>query len=101
MSILKRRDYMGNSKTYLCKCHPDFHIPGDAIVGKDFDGIEYTKKVKAAGVDSLVSFAKCHYGFSYYPTKVGTVHPGLQKDMLGEFAKGCRINDLRSTVYYS
>ncbi len=92
---------MSTGKTYLCRCHPDFHIPGDAIVGKDFDGVEYARRVKAAGVDSLVFFAKCHYGFSYYPTKIGTVHPGLQKDMLGEFVKGCKEAGLGITCYYS
>ena len=92
---------MKEQKTYLCKCHPDFHIPEDAIVGEDFDGFDYARKAKAAGVDSLVFFGKCHYGFSYYPTKVGTVHPGLKKDMLAEFVKGCRHEGLGTTCYYS
>ena len=90
---------MKEQKTYLCKCHPDFHIPEDAIVGEDFDGFDYARKAKAAGVDSLVFFGKCHYGFSYYPTKVGTVHPGLKKDMLAEFVKGCRHEGLGTTCY--
>ncbi|MGE5557626.1 MAG: alpha-L-fucosidase [Bacillota bacterium] len=88
-------------KAYLCRCHPDFHIPGDAIVGEGFDGAVHAAKAKDAGADSLVFFGKCHYGFSYYPTRIGTVHPGLQKDMLGEFVKGCREAGLGATCYYS
>ena len=50
---------------YLCKCHPDFHMPDSVIVGDEFDGYEYAKKAHDSGVDSLVIFGKCHYGFSY------------------------------------
>ena len=92
---------MEEKNILLCKCHPDFHLPADAIVGKDFDGVEYAKKAKASGVDSLVFFAKCAYGFSYYPTKIGTVHPGLTKDMLAEFVEGCKMAGLGATCYYS
>lgn len=92
---------MNNEKKYICKCHPDFHIPEDAIVGTDFDGDDYARKAKAAGIEKLVMFAKCHYGFCYYPTKIGNVHPGLQKDMLAEFVKGCRNAGLGVACYYS
>ncbi len=92
---------MKREKNALCKCHPDFHIPGDVKVGGNFNGREYAKKAKEVGVETLVFFAKCHYGFSYYPTKVGNVHPGLQMDMLGEFVKGCREEELVVTAYYS
>lgn len=92
---------MKNNSTYLCKCHPDFHLPADVAVGDDFNGVDYARKAKQAGVDSLVAFAKCHYGFAYYKTDVGTVHPGLVKDMLEEFSKGCREAGIGITFYYS
>ena len=35
-------------------------------------------------VDSMTVFAKCHHGFSYYPTEVGTKHPNLAvPDLMG------------------
>ena len=37
---------MNNEKKYICKCHPDFHIPEDAIVGTDFDGDDLQGKRK-------------------------------------------------------
>jgi hypothetical protein len=92
---------MDDREVLLCKCHPDFHLPGDVTVGIEFDGLEYAKKAKASGVDSLVLFAKCHYGFSYYHTKIGTIHPGLVKDMMGEFVAGCKQEGLNATCYYS
>ena len=33
--------------------------------------------------------------------KIGNVHPGLQKDMLAEFVKGCRNAGLGVACYYS
>lgn len=88
-------------KHAICKCHPDFHIPAGVTVGEDFDGREYARKAKESGSDTLVMFGKCHYGFSYYHTKIGTVHPGLQKDMVKEFVEGCKEVSLRSSVYFS
>ena len=92
---------MKEKRALLCKCHPDFHLPSDVIVGKEFNGMQYAEKARESGVDSLVLFAKCHYGFSYYPTNVGTRHPGLVKDMMKEFVEGCRQAGLGTTCYYS
>jgi len=86
----------------LCKLHPDFHVPGEITgVGKEFDGLAYTAKLKSHSVDTIVVFAKCHYGFSYYPTEIGTVHPGLEKDLVKEIAKGANVSGLECVVYYS
>lgn len=90
-----------NNRTYLCKCHPDFHLPPEVTVGNEFNGYDYARRAGEAGVESLVAFAKDHYGFAYYDTAVGTRHPGLVKDMLNEFSRGCRKEGLRVTFYYS
>ena len=67
-------------KKVLCKLYPDFHIPGEtAGVGGNFDGMSYCASLKAHSVESIVMLGKCHYGLSYYPTEIGTVHPGLVK----------------------
>lgn len=92
---------MKSKKSTLCKCHPDFHLPASVTVGNCFDGRAYAAKAKLSGIDSLVIFAKCHYGFSYYNTAVGTVHPGLVKDMVDEFVNGCRDEGLESACYLS
>ena len=56
--------------------HLDFHTsPLIEGVGEDFDSEEFVKTLKEAYVNSITIFAKCHHGMSYYPTKVGKVHP--------------------------
>ena len=65
--------------------HLDFHTSPDcADVGADFDGPTCRRTLQDAHVNAINIFAKCHHGFSYYPTKVGTPHPGLQIDLLGQ-----------------
>jgi len=89
------------SKTYLTKCHPDFHLPADVVVGEGFDAQDYVARLKEAQIDAVVFFGKCHYGFSYYPTKIGTVHPKLVSDMLGEIVQECRREGVGISAYYS
>lgn len=89
------------NKKMLCRLHPDFHTPARATVGEGFDAVEYVKKTKESNIDSQVFFAKCHYGFAYYPTEVGTVHPGLKCDMLGELVRECKKQDVRLVIYES
>jgi hypothetical protein len=86
---------------YLCKLHPDFHMPGDVAIGEDFDGDEYAVRLKENGVDAVAFFAKCHYGHSYYYTNIGTRHPRLTRDMLAEVVSGCRKHGLGIICYYS
>ncbi|MBE2240162.1 MAG: beta-galactosidase trimerization domain-containing protein [Caldilineaceae bacterium] len=64
--------------------HLDFHTsPACTDVGVDFDADRFARTLQEARVNAINIFAKCHHGYSYYPTKVGTVHPGLQIDLLG------------------
>lgn len=88
-------------RTFLCKSHPDFHMPADVDVGIGFDGFTYAKRLKECGADAVAIFAKCHYGHSYYDTKVGVRHPRLHKDMLAEVVRGCRANDVGIVAYFS
>lgn len=85
----------------LCRLHPDYHLPPDIDAGRNFDGMAYARSLKEHGCDSVVFFAKCHYGHSYYPTECGNVHPRLQCDMLGEVVRGARDVGLGVTAYYS
>ncbi|MCT8160676.1 alpha-amylase family protein [Pseudoruegeria sp. SHC-113] len=81
--------------------HLDFHtseaIPG---VGADFDAEAFADRLAAAHVDSVTLFARCHHGWSYYPSDVGPAHPGLaRKDLLGEMISACRARDIETPVY--
>jgi len=82
--------------------HLDFHtsllIPD---VGVDFDPEEFAKTLKSAYVNSITVFAKCHHGMSYYPTKVGVMHPSLKRDLLGEMVEACHKEGIRVCAYIS
>lgn len=68
----------------LRQVHLDFHTPGGlATVAQDFDPVALADTMRAAHVGSVNVFARCHHGYSYYPTRVGTTHPGLGFDLLG------------------
>ncbi len=80
--------------------HLDFHTsPAIPDIGVDFDPAEFVATLKAAHVNSVTVFAKCHHGYSYYPTKVGTVHPGLKRDLLGEMITALHAAGIRAPVY--
>ncbi|MFW6189256.1 MAG: alpha-L-fucosidase [Planctomycetota bacterium] len=91
---------MGHMDRY-CKSHPDFHAPAHVAVGGELDGREYGRRLSESGADTVVIFAKGHYGFSYYPTEVGTPHPRLQKDMVAEVVNGCHAHDVAVVAYFS
>jgi hypothetical protein len=63
--------------------HLDFHtsglIPGIAAA---FDPAAFAAAFRDANVNSVTVFAKCHHGWSYHPTEVGRMHPGLSFNLL-------------------
>jgi hypothetical protein len=80
--------------------HLDFHtspyIPG---IGSRFDADRFARTLKAARVQSINVFAKDHHGMCYYPTKLGTQHPGLRFDLLGAILEACHSNGISAPVY--
>ncbi|UCC61567.1 MAG: beta-galactosidase trimerization domain-containing protein [Anaerolineae bacterium] len=80
--------------------HLDFHTsPHIPDVGAHFDADEFVRTLQAAHVNSVTVFAKCHHGYSYYPTKVGMPHPHLGCDLLGEMIQACHGAGIRVPVY--
>ncbi len=79
--------------------HTSEHIPE---VGAAFDADQFVGALKAAHVNWINVFAKCHHGWSYYPTKLGAPHPNLARpDLLGEMVAACRKADITPVVYVS
>ena len=75
---------MGNERLPMRQVHLDFHTAGSIPdVGQDFDAGEFARTVKAAHIDSMTVFSKCHHGYSYHPTEVGRMHPSLGFDLMG------------------
>ena len=79
--------------------HTSEHIPG---IGAAFDPDEFVGTLKAASVNSITIFAKCHHGWSYYPTKVGAPHPQLARpDLMGDMVKALTAADIECPIYIS
>lgn len=79
--------------------HTSQHIPG---IAADFDAKEFSATMKRAHVNSATIFAKCHHGYTYYPSKVGTVHPELVpagRDLLGEQIEALHREGIRCPIY--
>jgi hypothetical protein len=81
--------------------HLDFHtselMPG---VGSQFDPEQFVGSLKEGHVNSVTIFGKCHHGWSYYPTEIGTPHPQLANpDLLGDMIKACRKENIQTPVY--
>ncbi|CAM2867131.1 alpha-amylase [Rariglobus hedericola] len=82
--------------------HLDFHTNGDIPdIGKKFSKLRFQEALKAGHVDSITLFSKCHHGYSYHPTNVGTQHPHLKFDLLGQQIEACREIGVRCPIYLS
>lgn len=82
--------------------HLDFHTSEHCHnVGTAFDPDVFADTLQQARVNSINIFAKCHHGYSYYPTQVGTVHPGLKFDLLGAQIEALHRRDILCPIYYS
>lgn len=82
--------------------HLDFHTsPAIGSVGERFSKKQFTAALKAGRVNSVTVFSKCHHGYSYHPTEVNEMHPGLKFDLLGAQLEACREADINAPVYIS
>ena len=81
--------------------HLDFHTsPWIPDVASEFDAQEFARTFSRAQVNSVTIFAKCHHGMSYYPTKVGTMHPALKgRDLMGEMIEALHREGIRCPIY--
>jgi hypothetical protein len=84
------------------KIHCDFHTGGFVKgIGKDFDPEVYAKTLKENGLNSITLFAKGHHGYAYYNTKAGTIHPGLDFDLMQAQIEACHKYGIKVWVYFS
>lgn len=82
--------------------HLDCHtMPGMYDIAQDFSAEAFAQTLEKARVDYITVFAKCNLGFSYYPTKIGTMYPGLNVDMLGEMIKACHARNISVAAYFN
>lgn len=86
----------------LRQIHLDFHTSeAIEVVADQFDAADFAATMAGAHVNSVNVFAKCGHGYSYYPTQVGTPHPGLGRDLLGEQIEALRSRGIKAPAYVS
>src|SRR5450759_4116064 len=78
--------------------HTSEHIP---VVGAKFDRKQFQQALKAGRLNSITVFAKCHHGWSYYPTSIGQVHPTLKRNLLAEQISAAHAIGVRAPIYYT
>ena len=82
--------------------HLDFHTSGlIGGIGSRFDPRDFARAYKAAHVDSVTLFSKCHHGLSYHPTKIGRMHPGLDFDLLRAQIEALHEVGIATPIYLS
>ena len=83
-----------------CKIHFDMHTP-DTVehVGRDFDPESFAAAMAEIGAEAVCFFARCTYGWSYYPTKVGFPHPHLEKDIFGDGVRALKKKGIKVIAY--
>lgn len=78
--------------------HTSEHVPD---VGARFDPVAFAARLADGNVESIVLFAKCHHGWSYYDTSVGARHPTLDFDLLRAQVDACQAAGINTVIYVS
>ncbi len=95
---------MGKVQHGFRQVHLDFHTgPHIPDVAASFDPKEFVRVVKAAHVDSVTVFAKCHHGHLYFNTEHPARHPALPKelDLLRAQVDALHAEGIRAPIYIS
>lgn len=80
--------------------HLDFHTsPYISGIGSRFSKENFQRALKKGKLESITVFAKCHHGYCYYPTKIGSQHPGLDFDLTGAMIDAAHEIGVRAPVY--
>ena len=80
--------------------HLDFHTSPDISgIGKAFDKKLWQERLQTAHVDSITCFSCCHHGWSYHPTRVGKMHPGLDFNLLRAQIDACHEIGVKVPIY--
>lgn len=78
--------------------HTSEHLPD---IGASFSKEQFQEALQTAHVNLINIFAKGHHSWSYYPTKVGMVHPNLDFDLLGSQIEACHEIGVECPIYFT
>lgn len=87
-------------KNVYRQLHLDSHFETFNTVYTNFDAKSAAQMYADSGAQMVSFFAKCWGGYSYYPTKIGVVHPGLGKDYTGELTAALKKRGIRCIIYF-
>lgn len=80
--------------------HLDFHTnPTIEGIGEKFDKEKFTQTIKDANIELVTVFAKCHHGYTYYPSKVCEMHPNLKFNLLQEEIDAIHAAGAKAPIY--
>jgi len=86
---------------YRLGWHFDFHSHKNIRINHDPDVAGMARALRECGVEEIITFAKGHDGFAYYPSKIGTPHPRMKGDPFGDVVKACKAEGVRVLAYVS
>ena len=94
-----------NKDHWIYDTHRQIHIDASAFglyggVYDDFNAETAAEMHLDAGAQVVSYFAKCLNGYSYYPTKIGSVHPNLKVDFIGEFTRELKKRGMKCIAYF-
>lgn len=82
------------------KVHLDGHLsPAIGKLAYKFDKRDFQAKLREGNVSCITLFAKCHHGYTYYPSQVGRMHPSLHFDLLGEQIRAAHEIGVKVNIY--
>ena len=97
--MLDSKKWYENSRLFL---HLDEHVDLDKpSLGSGITLKKAREIIQRIKPDAVQIHSKGHPGYATYPTKVGTPHPNLQKDILGLWRQAASAEGIRFSVYYS
>lgn len=96
--VIEKPKFARRFRGYLLDCHsPDPPV----VTLERLDPKSYIETYKAANIDSIIVYAKGHWGECYYDTKVGHKHPGPKGDLLAQMVEIGHQSDMEVAAYYS
>jgi hypothetical protein len=83
------------------KVHIEYHTSRHMLhLGARFNADEFGDQLLAAHVSAASVFAKDMYGYSYFPSTHGRMHPNLSFDLLGAQVAALRKRRIQVLAYY-
>lgn len=80
--------------------HLDSHFNNFTDIYDGFDAERAARMYADAGFQMVSYFAKCWGGYSYYPTKIGIMHPTCNADYTGELTSALKKRGVRRLIYF-